>query len=396
MRYIKFYMLLLLLLFQSGMAQHNVKFVSSESYVIQTENMVNLYSWDITRDWIKLDALGYPRWDIPKKTLSFCTDLQIDGLDIIGIADLDGDQLWEIIAVQANYNIIEIVVLKPEPALFWIDSLATCKEIVRLTLTNSPTFKSMVFALQPTVILSIGNLDGDSLEEFVVAYLADDGKGKNYINITAFDVSASLKLTELGTIMDQEIPYPREVFLCRHRKRLFDIQCVDFNNDNRDEILLVGRSHKPGSLNLGYRLFASIYEYDPTINNLVNKLPSGMDLIYVQDSSCYYMDNLNLACMYNGTSDQTLGVVSFMEYNLPYNKNHYKENHSYNLIAIRWDEDNSEIWPISKTVQLQKIIKESIYYDRDSSWDEMFMLQVGGKLSLISGLISANSTKYEY
>ncbi len=223
------------------------------------------------------------------------------------IADLDNDELSEIVATWINNNQVEIVVLKADPARLIVDSISAWDKIIRLSKTTPATFitEDNWYPILSGVFVKTANLDSDSLGEFVVAYWAADGM----IEITAYDVGDSLAITELGTIRDQEIQVPPDFKLCEDQLYLYDIECADFNGDSIDEILLTGRmAFEPG----GWQIFANVYSYNESSGNLEARIK---DTIYTQAKSYFDIGDFNTASGNFHSPDMEDAVIGFFQYN---------------------------------------------------------------------------------
>jgi len=233
-----------------------------------------------------------------------------EGLPDMVTTDLDGDSLNEIVKVWIENDGIEIAVLKPDPNLLTIDSLAEWQKIVRLQKKDPLLYHAnMGINLPEVVLVQCGNFDADRQREFVVAYWADDGGGNGFVNLTVYDVDDTLGVFEKGSIMDQPIENPPKVKLCEDAMYLFDIECGDFNGDGTDEILLGGR--EPASPS-GWQFFVKIYTYEATSGNLTAQVK---DTVYTQLDSLYDVANLNLAAGHLTTSDKDQAIVGFYQYN---------------------------------------------------------------------------------
>jgi len=220
------------------------------------------------------------------------------------IYDFDNDELSEILTVWISGQQVEIALLEPDPARLTIDSTGAWSRIERLAKTTPAPITTNMWDLAGGVFVKSGNFDSDSLGEFVVAYWAEDGK----IELAVYDVSDSLDITELATIRDQEITAPPEIDLCEDDIYLYDIECVDFNGDGLDEIMLSGRvAYEPG----GWQIFTNIYTYDESENLLKANIKKP---IYTQTNPAYDIANFNTAAGKFAAEDKEHAVVSLLQY----------------------------------------------------------------------------------
>ena len=277
----------------------------SESYIIHYGGGDELVTFEGDISIYKFyKALEYYNHDTLIKTLTWGSADYKPSSDM-DLADLDNDELNEIVAAWINNNQVEIVVLKADPARLIVDSISAWDKIIRLSKITPTAYAPANWQLLPGAFVKTANLDSDSLGEFVVAYWADDGM----IEITAYDVGDSLAITELGTIRDQEITEPPEIKLCEDQVFLYDIECADFNGDSIDEILLTGcMAYEPA----GWQIFANIYAYNEISGNLEARVKNA---IYTQTKSYFNIGDFNTASGNFHSPDMEDAVIGFFQYN---------------------------------------------------------------------------------
>ncbi|TFG94180.1 MAG: hypothetical protein E4H13_15245, partial [Calditrichales bacterium] len=154
------------------------------------------------------------------------------------------------------------------------------------------------------VYLKSGNFDSDPLGEFVLAYWAEDGK----VEITVYDVSDSLTITEMASIRDQEIGIPPAIRICEDQIFLYDLECVDLNQDGKDEIVLSGRAAADPA---GWQIFANVYAYNEDLKILEPKIKQPL---FTQTNT-----NRDIACFNTASGrffdpDSEQAVIGFFEY----------------------------------------------------------------------------------
>jgi len=276
----------------------------------------------------------------------------------IALSDFDKNELQEIVAVWDNDRQVEIVLLKADPARLTVDSTNAWDSVERITKSNPAIFESAGWGLLSGVFVKTGNFDSDSLGEFVVAYLADDGK----VEITAYDVTDSLTITELGTIRDQEIAVPEKINLCEDQVYLFDIECADFNGDGIDEILLSGRSaYQPA----GWQIFAKVYSYNEVEKKLEAK---AKETLFIQTDPNRDIGNFNTASGNLFSTDIEHAVVGFFQYDPHvYSSDIEADTIANILIPIEIDEQLSNIIVGETVYQRQDTIARKCYYGRTST-----------------------------
>lgn len=137
---------------------------------------------------------------------SSCYEMEYD----MDLADLDQDGYGEIVAAWQSDNHIDMVVLKADPARLNVDEANAWSRTVPWSKTSPALFEPLDWQVKTGIFVTAGNLDQDSLGEFVVAWWADDGM----IEITVYDVNDTLRVTELATVRDQQISEPPAIHLC--------------------------------------------------------------------------------------------------------------------------------------------------------------------------------------
>jgi hypothetical protein len=259
--------------------------------------------------------------------------------------DLDNDQLDEIVAAEIDDNQVEIYLLKADPSRLMVDSTNAWEKIEHISKISPVPINTGLWDLGGGLLVKCGNFDSDSLGEFAVAYWAEDGK----IEIAIYDVSDSLTTTELATIRDQEISAPPEIEVCEDQVFLYEIECVDFNSDGIDEILLSGRkAYEPA----GWQIFANIYAYNEAEEILEAKVEQPL---YTQTNPNRDVTCFNTASGKFFYPDSEQAVVGF------YQHNPTRPPDTVAYILIPFDADN----------QLNTLnIGEPIYQWQDTLGDE--------------------------
>lgn len=275
--------------------------------------------------------------------------------------DLDGDSLSDIVKVWIDNNAIEIAILKPDPNLLSIDTLAKWQKIVRIQKNDPVPFDANYWFLAKVVLVDAGNFDTDPQNEIVVAYWADNGTEKGYVNLTVYDVDDTLGVFEKGSIIDQEIPEPAKVELCEDEMHLFEIECGDFNGDGIDEILLGGRESANPS---GWQYFARIYSYEPSSGNLVAQVK---DTIFTQPDSLYDVANLNLAIGHFTNPDKEQAIVGFYQYSPFARDNQTADTVSYTIIPIEVNSLLTEFTIGTPYIQFADTLERDCFYNRLST-----------------------------
>ncbi len=281
----------------------------------------------------------------------------------IAVSDLDGDGLNEIVAVRIENEIVDIIVLKPDPDLLGIDSLANWQNEIQLQ-KNLPAIHSDTWDTPPVVLVQTGNFDEDPFIEFVVAYWADDAGKTGYINLTLFDISDSLKVEEKGSIMDQAVQHPPKIGLCEDYLYLFDLECGDFNGDGVDEILLTGREEMAPA---GWQMFANVYTYNTGTGELE---AAAKDIIYTQPDTTSDLSNLNIAVGHFNSADRDQAVISVNQYG-PYIYSQYQtdpdDTLSFYLFPLELDDQLSTFKQGATHIQMEDTVARGCYYSRLST-----------------------------
>jgi len=135
------------------------------------------------------------------------------GIEDICVDDFDVDEMSEIAIAIESGGQPAWALLKADASLLSIDSLAVWERIEEGTVTG-PAIKSYGWGVVSPVLITSAQLDGDPQKEFVLAYWADDKTELGSVCIVAYDVGDSLKVTELGQIMDQPVTVPPRINLC--------------------------------------------------------------------------------------------------------------------------------------------------------------------------------------
>jgi len=179
------------------------------------------------------------------------------------------------------------------------------------------------------------------------------------IEIAAYDVDDTLKITELGTIRDQAITDETNIDLCEDQVCLYEIQCADFNGDGIDEILLTGRiNYVPG----GWQLFANLYAYNESSGNLESL---AKDTIFTQANSKFDIGNINSAAGHFYSPDRENAVISFFQtQNISRSDPDTIENL---LIPIEVDTQLQNITAGDPIYQRKDTIPYECYYNRTST-----------------------------
>ncbi len=186
------------------------------------------------------------------------------------VADLDNDGLNEIAAVwiERGSQDIELAVLKPDPDLLGIDTLANWIKVEREKI-NDPQILDIRGSFLPNIaFVDAGNFDTDSLKEIVIAYwISPNDSTRELLRIKVYDISDSLELTYKGEVLPggERLTDPPEMWLCEDQTYLFDMESGDFNGDGIYELLIIGREDgQPGN---AWNIFANVYAYDDQNQN---------------------------------------------------------------------------------------------------------------------------------
>ncbi|MBN2708798.1 MAG: T9SS type A sorting domain-containing protein [Calditrichaceae bacterium] len=321
----------------------------------------------ITTDNFGVSVLKYYKemelapWDTVVSVLYYGADWA-DGIYDMTTADVDGDSLDEIIKVWINNDQVEIAVLKPDPALLSIDSLADWQKIVRLH-KSDPAPYSLDWFLPEAVLVEAGNFDADEQMEFVVSYWAQVGGDVKHVNLTVYDADDTLAVTEKGSIADLPLEIPPVIELCEDRMHLFDIECGDFNGDGIDEIILGARQQADPD---GWQFITRVYSYDSVSGDLTAKVDKS---IYIQDNSIYDVANLNLAAGYLTAADKEQIVAGFYQYN-PEARGSHPDTAFVTLIAL---EVNDMLTDITTGPAVEQH-RDTIDIDIDCMYDRLSTL----------------------
>jgi hypothetical protein len=331
----------------------------SESYIIHYGGGDELVTFEGDISIYKFyKALEYYNHDTLVKTLTWSGFEGYPFSHDMDLADLDNDELEEIVATWINNNQVEIVVLKADPARLIVDSLSAWDKVIRLSKTTPAVYKpeNDWLPLISGVFIKTANLDSDPQSEFVVAYWADDGM----IEITAYDVGDSLNITELGSIRDQVISEPPEIKLCEDQVSLYDIECADFNGDSIDEILLTGRmAYEPA----GWQIFANVYSYNESSGNLEARIK---DTIYTQTKTYFDIGDFNTASGYFHSPDIEDAVIGFLQYNTDFGTD-WTDTIANILIPVKMDAQLSNMSVGEPIYQRLDTIPWECWYYREST-----------------------------
>ncbi|MEN8194480.1 MAG: T9SS type A sorting domain-containing protein [Bacteroidota bacterium] len=279
-------------------------------------------------------------WDTLISVLQY-SHARPTGLSDMVTSDLDGDSLSEIVKVWIENDIVQIAVLKPDPNLLSIDSLAEWQKIILLQKSSPALYNSSTGFLPKVVHVQSGNFDSDPQKEFVIGYWTVDG----YVNLTVYDVDDTLGVVEKGSIMDQFVPDPPKIELCEDGTYLFEIECADFNSDGIDEILLGGR--EPANPT-GWQFFIKMYSYEIESGNLIAKVK---DTVYTQVDPLYDVSDLNLGAGYLTSMDKEQAIVSFYQYNPYARDSQIPDTVSFTIIPIEANDLLTKITVGSPVVQ---------------------------------------------
>lgn len=273
------------------------------------------------------------------------------------LADLDHDGYKEIVAAWSSEGRIDVVVLKADPARLNVDEANAWSRTVPWSKTSPSLYEPQHWNVSPGIFVTAGNLDPDSLGEFVVAWWADDGM----IEITAYDVDDTLQVTELATIRDQEISEPPGINLCEDYTYLWNIECADFNGDGTDEILLTGRvDYEPE----GWQVIARIYTYDENSGHLE---PMAGDVLFTQADPAYDIGDFNMATGHFHSTGADDGIIGILQYNADSAIAYATEIIANTLIPFSVDDQLSIITAGEPIYQRQDTIPAECYYSRNST-----------------------------
>jgi hypothetical protein len=290
-------------------------------------------------------------------TLSWQSESSSSGSDM-DLADLDRDNLDEILAAWISNNAVQIAVFKIDPGKMHVDPDNAWEKISRETKSSPLAYSAENWAIMSDIFIREASLDADTTGEFVTAYWAEDG----LIEITAYDVDDTLKISELGAIRDQLVSEPPVVNLCEDQTSLFELECVDFNGDGIDEILLTGRSAIDPD---GWQVFANVYAWNENSGILesVDK-----KVIYSANNTGFDIGNINSASGYFHYPDTETAVVSIFEYS-PYA---YGDGVTWDtianfLISLEMDHQLNEVSAWEPIFQRQDTLPPECHYSRAST-----------------------------
>ncbi len=280
------------------------------------------------------------------------------------VADLDNDGLSEIAAVwiEPGSQDIELAVLKPNPDLLGIDSLASWEKVERETINDPQIIDVGEYFLPNIAFVDAGNFDTDSLKEIVIAYwISPNDSSRELLRIKVYDISDSLELSYKGDVLpgNERLIAPPEIYLCEGQTYFFDIESGDFNGDGILELLITGR--EDGQPNSAWNIFANIYAYDDQDQNL--KLQSE-NIIYSQEKSQFDIWNINLVVDHIISEEKEDAVVGFFQY-VP--KASVTDTVSYTLVPINIHDQMDTISIGTMVKQYQDSIPTECFYDRLST-----------------------------
>jgi hypothetical protein len=114
----------------------------AESYIIHYGGGDELVTFDFANISIYKFYKSLERYnhDTLIKTLTWSGVSGYPNSADMDLADLDNDELDEIVATWINNNQVEIVVLKADPARLIVDSISAWDKIIRLSKTNLQGF----------------------------------------------------------------------------------------------------------------------------------------------------------------------------------------------------------------------------------------------------------------
>jgi hypothetical protein len=201
------------------------------------------------------------------------------------------------------------------------------------------------------------NLDADSIAELVMAYWAEDGK----IDLSVYRLNDSLNITEMGSIRDQFITEPSDLSLCEDQTSLFNLQCLDFNGDGIDEILLTGRNNLESG---GWEIFASVYAW----NNESGILEAiAKESLYTQTNVKYDIGNINSFAGYFHSTTRESAVVSIFQNHIDAYDLNQKDTISNILLPFSMNDQLTAITKGNLIYQRQDTIPAECYYGRSST-----------------------------
>ena len=274
------------------------------------------------------------------------------------VADIDRDNLDEIIAAWITGNTVEMALLKVDPAKMYVDPENGWKKISMETKSSPLVYTPGNWGLISDIFVREGNLDADSTSEFALAYWAEDG----LIEIAAYDMDDSLHIIELGSIRDQLVTEPPEINLCEDQTSLFHLECADFNGDGIDEILLTGRQARDPE---GWQIFANVYSWNESNSNLelIDK-----KVLYTQTNPGYDIGNINSEAGFFHSADKESAVVGIFEYHTDaYGDGSTWDTVANILLPLEMDDQLNEISTGEPVFQRQDTLPPECYYNRGST-----------------------------
>jgi hypothetical protein len=364
MKNIMFILSIFLISFLPVFAQQPADDPLADSYIIQvgggneiitnSEGIVGIYKYFKDSPLYSSDTLIQVLYYYPN-VYTVSSDIICD--------DLDNDGFAEIITARLVYDPrqVDYTLLKADPSLLSIDSLADWDKVVEGTVQGLPAFDPPGWGVLSPVMIQTGNFDSDELKEFVLAYWGDNQVGDGVISIQVFDVDDSLQVTPLAEISDQRVCIPAEIGLCEDQMYLFDLECADFNGDGIDEILLAGRDSLAGG---GWEMYASIYELDTINTELVLKSHASL---YSNPNPLYDIANLNVAAGHFESIEQEQGVISLFRY-IPTAEwgDALTDTVTHILVPFETDESLEQITAGEPCIQMQDTIPRDCWYNSNS------------------------------
>ncbi len=288
--------------------------------------------------------------------------------------DLDKNNLDEFIFAWITNNMVKMAVLKLDNANMYVDPENAWEKISLAEKSSPAVYEPAHWSVMRDIFVRGARLDADSTGEFVMAYWAEDGM----IEITAYDVDSLLNIIEMGSLRDQLVTEPPKMNLCEDMTSLFHLQCVDFNGDGIDEILLSGRKAIDPE---GWQVFTNVYSWNQSSGNLevLDK-----KTIYTQTDPGYDIGNMNSAVGYFHSTDRQSAVVSIFQYHTDvYGSGVNHDTISNILLPFKMDDQLNEIIPGEPVFQRQDTVLPRCYYERTSTLTG-FDVNNDGKEELLS------------
>jgi hypothetical protein len=276
----------------------------------------------------------------------------------LDLADLDRDNIDEIVAAWISNNIVKMAVLKVDPSKMFVDPENGWDKIVLAEKSDPPQYAPQDWMLLPDLFIRTAHLDADSAFEFVTAYWAEDGM----IEITAYDLDSALNITEKGSIRDQPVTEPPKMNLCEDQTSLFNMEIVDFNGDGTDEILLTGRNAIEPA---GWKIFANVYAWNETGSKLE---AIAKETLYTQTNPGYDIGNMNVAAGYFHSAGKQSAVAGIFQYHVDvYGDGVTRDTISNILLPLAMDDQLSMIITGAPVIQRHDTIPPECYYERVST-----------------------------